>query len=425
MGVAFIPALLAVFLALGVPIAATLGLISFFGLWQRGIPIVSAVQSMFASLDSFSLMAVPFYILAGNIMQAGGISERLVRLANALIGWLRGGLGAAAVLTSMIFSCISGSSSATTAAVGATTIPAMAKKGYPRPFAASLVAAAGELGAIIPPSLPMIIYGLVTNVSIGGLFIAGILPGVLIGFSLIATVLVWAAFKDFDRVDAIDPGVWLRDVGKALMDSLLALFMPVLILGGIYSGIFTPTEASVVAVAYGLIVSLFVYRELTVVDLGRVFVRSALTSGGILLIVAVAAAFGFVLTINRIPHEVGQWILSIAHDPITFLLLVNVLLLLLGMVLETLSAIIILAPILAPVAASFGIDPIHFGMVMICNLAIGMLTPPVGVNLFIASEVAGIRVDQMIRPLLVFILVLIVNLMLVSYVPGISLFFLQ
>lgn len=424
MQLAFLPLLLAVFLAIGVPIAATLGLISFFGLWQRGIPLVSAIQSMFASLDSFSLMAVPFYILAGNIMQAGGISERLVRLANAMIGWLRGGLGAAAVLTSMIFSSISGSSSATTAAVGATTIPAMAKKGYPKPFAASVVAASGELGAIIPPSLPMIIYGLVTNVSIGALFIAGIMPGLMIGTSLIVLVLVMAAIKGFDEVERVSLGRWASEVGKALFHSLLALFMPILILGGIYSGIFTPTEASVVAVAYGLIVSLLVYRQLSFAELGRVFARSALTSAGILLIVAVAAAFGFVLTLNRVPHQVGQWIMGVASDPIAFLLLVNMLLLALGMVLETLSAIIILAPILLPVAVSFGIDPVHFGMIMICNLAIGMLTPPVGVNLFIASEVAGVKLEQMIKPLLIFLLVLVINLMVITYIPGISLFFL-
>ncbi len=420
MAITFIPLLLAILLAIGVPVAATLGLISFFGLWQRGLPSVSAIQSMFASLDSFSLMAVPFYILAGNIMQAGGISTRLVRLANALVGWLRGGLGSAAVLTSMIFACISGSSSATTAAVGATTIPAMAKKGYPKPFAASLVAASGELGAIIPPSLPMIIYGLVTNVSIGSLFIAGIIPGVMIGSSLILLVLVWAAVAGFDKTEAVSPRQWIAGVFSALWDSLLALFMPVLILGGIYSGIFTPTEASVVAVGYGLIVSLFVYREVSLPEMGQVFVRSALTSAGILLIVAVAAAFGFVLTINRIPQQVGLWISMIAQDPITFLILVNILLLVVGMFLETLAAIVILGPILVPVAATFGIDPVHFGIIMIANLAIGMLTPPIGVNLFIASEVAGLKVEQMIRSLLVFIAVLIVNLALISYLPILS-----
>ncbi len=420
MGVASIPLILAVLLATGVPIAATLGLVTLYGLSVRGIPLVSAIQSMFASLDSFSLMAVPFYILAGNIMQAGGISDRLVRLTNAMVGWLRGGLGAAAVLTSMIFACISGSSSATTAAVGATTIPAMAKKGYPKPFAASLVASSGELGAIIPPSLPMIIYGLVTNVSIGALFIAGIIPGLMIGGSLVVLVFVWAAIRGFDHTVPVSPAEWARGVGRAFGDSILSLFMPVLILGGIYSGIFTPTEASVVAVAYGLFVSMAVYREISWRDMGHVFIRSALTSAGILLIVAVAAAFGFVLTINRIPHQVGQWIASVAQDPVSFLILVNVLLLVVGMFLETLAAIVILAPILAPVAVSYGISPIHFGIVMIVNLAIGMLTPPIGVNLFIASEVAGLKIEKMIRALLVFIAVLITNLALISYLPILS-----
>lgn len=420
MGVSLIPVLLGVFLAVGVPIAATLGLVTLYGLHARGIPLVSAIQSMFASLDSFSLMAVPFYILAGNIMQAGGISDRLVRLTNAMVGWLRGGLGAAAVLTSMIFACISGSSSATTAAVGATTIPAMAKKGYPKPFAASLVAASGELGAIIPPSLPMIIYGLVTNASIGALFIAGIIPGLMIGGSLVVLVFVWAAIQGFDRTVSVTPAEWLVGVFRAFGDSILSLFMPVLILGGIYSGIFTPTEASVVAVVYGLFISMVIYREVSWAEMGRVFIRSGLTSAGILLIVAVAAAFGFVLTINRIPHQVGEWIGTVAGDPISFLILVNVLLLIVGMFLETLAAIVILAPILVPVAASYGISPIHFGIVMIVNLAIGMLTPPIGVNLFIASEVAGLKVEKMIRALLVFITVLLINLALISYLPFLS-----
>ncbi|TKW65861.1 MAG: TRAP transporter large permease [Paracoccus denitrificans] len=420
MGVSLIPVLLGLFLAIGVPIAATLGLVTLYGLHARGIPLVSAIQSMFASLDSFSLMAVPFYILAGNIMQAGGISDRLVRLTNAIVGWLRGGLGAAAVLTSMIFACISGSSSATTAAVGATTIPAMAKKGYPKPFAASLVAASGELGAIIPPSLPMIIYGLVTNASIGALFIAGIIPGLMIGGSLVILVFVWAAVQGFDHTVSVTPAQWMKGVIRAFGDSFLSLFMPVLILGGIYSGIFTPTEASVVAVAYGLFISMAIYREVSWAEMGRVFIRSGLTSAGILLIVAVAAAFGFVLTINRIPHQVGEWIGTVAGDPISFLILVNVLLLIVGMFLETLAAIVILAPILAPVAASYGISPIHFGIVMIVNLAIGMLTPPIGVNLFIASEVAGLKVEKMIRALLVFITVLLINLALISYLPFLS-----
>lgn len=412
-------------LFLTVPVGVAIGLVSIASLYSKGLPVVAAVQAAFESLDSFSLMAVPFFILAGNIMQAGGISERLVALANALIGWLRGGLGAAAVLTSMLFATISGSSSATTAAIGATTIPAMKKKGYPLPFATALVAASGELGVIIPPSLPMIIYGLVMNTSITALFIAGILPGLLVGTSLMITVMAVAAVKGFDDVTRVTFGEWLRNVGRATLDASLALLMPIVILGGIYTGAFTPTEAAVVAVAYGLFASLFIYRQLSFADVVRIFVNSALVSAGILMIVAFASAFGFALTINQVPQQVGAWITSIAGSAFTFLLLVNGLLFVVGMFMETLAAIIILAPILGPVAASFGIDPLHFGMIMVVNLAVGMVTPPVGVNLFVACEVAGIRLDQLIRPLLLFLGVLVLDLLIVSYVPALSLFFLK
>ena len=412
-------------LFLTVPVGIAIGLVSMASLYSKGLPVVAAVQAAFESLDSFSLMAVPFFILAGNIMQAGGISERLVALANALIGWLRGGLGAAAVLTSMLFATISGSSSATTAAIGATTIPAMKKKGYPLPFATALVAASGELGVIIPPSLPMIIYGLVMNTSITALFVAGILPGLLVGTSLMITVMAVAAVKGFDDVTRVTFGEWLRNVGRATLDASLALLMPIVILGGIYTGAFTPTEAAVVAVAYGLFASLFIYRQLSFADVVRIFVNSALVSAGILMIVAFASAFGFALTINQVPQQVGAWITSIAGSAFTFLLLVNGLLFVVGMFMETLAAIIILAPILGPVAASFGIDPLHFGMIMVVNLAVGMVTPPVGVNLFVACEVAGIRLDQIIRPLLLFLVVLIMDVLIVSYVPALSLFFLK
>jgi len=416
---------LVVLLLLSVPVAVSIGLISLGILYDKGIPIVAAVQAAFESLDSFSLMAVPFFILAGNIMQAGGISQRLVALANAMVGWLRGGLGASAVLTSMLFATISGSSSATTAAIGSTTIPAMKEKGYPANFAAAIVAASGELGVIIPPSLPMIIYGLVMNSSITALFIAGIVPGLLVGFSLMLTVFVVAAVKGFDEIKRVTPTEWVRGVIRATADASLALIMPVIILGGIYGGAFTPTEAAVVAVAYGFIVSFFIYRQLTLADIGRIFVKSALVSAGILFIVAFASAFGFALTINQVPQQVGAAITELAGSAFTFLLLVNILLFFVGMFMETLAAIIILAPILGPVAVQFGIDPLHFGMIVVCNLAVGMVTPPVGVNLFIACEIAGLRVDQLIRPLLIFISVLIIDLLIISYVPALSLMFVR
>lgn len=412
-------------LTIAVPIAVTLAILTLWGLVAADISPLAALQSSMESLDSFSLMAIPFYILAGNIMQAGGISERLVAFANAIIGWVRGGLGAAAVLTSMFFATISGSSSATTAAVGSITIPAMVRKGYPKPFAAAAVAAAGELGVIIPPSLPMIVYALVMNMSAADLFLAGILPGLMIGFSLMATIIVVANLKGFDTIVKLTPSQWVRGILDSLKGAGPALFMPVVILGGIYSGLFTPTEAAVVASVYGFIVSVFVYKQLRLGDIVQVLVRSALTSAGLLLIVAFASAFGFLLTINQVPHHVGLWIATIAGSAITFLLLVNLLLFVVGMFMETLAAIIILAPILGPVAAQYGIDPVHFGMIMIVNLATGMVTPPVGVNLFVVCEVAKLRIDQLMKPLLIFLGMLIVNIGIVTYVPSLSLIFLK
>jgi C4-dicarboxylate transporter DctM subunit len=404
-------------LASAVPIAVILGLFSIIGLWMMDIPPIAALQSSLESLDSFSLMAVPFYVLAGNIMRAGGISDRLVSLANALVGWFRGGLGAAVVLTCMFFATISGSSSATTAAVGGITIPAMVKKRYPKNFSAATVAAAGELGAIIPPSLPMIVYALVMGVSATDLFIAGIIPGILIGVSLMLVVIVTSRIKGFDEVPVQSGSEWAANLMSASKRAAPALVIPVIILGGIYSGIFTPTEAAVVASIAGFVISTLVFKQMSFAATVDTFKRSALTSAGLLLIVASASAFGFFLTINMIPQTIGGWITAISDDPIVFLLIVNVVLFATGMFMETLAAIIVLGPILAPVAQNFGIDPVHFGLIMIANLATGMVTPPVGVNLFVACEVAGLRIDQIIRPLLLFLGTLVFDVLLITYLP--------
>lgn len=408
-------------LALGVPVFAALGIASVAALARSGIDLLSVPQNLFEALDSFPLMAIPFYILAGNLMQTGGISRRLMALANALVGWFRGGLGAASVLTSMFFATMSGSSSATTAAVGGIMIPAMEKKGYPKNFSAATVAVAGELGAIIPPSLPMIIYGLVANVSVGSMFIAGILPGILIGVTLMLTVVLVATVKDFDDVEKISRLEWLKQLMKALADAGFALLMPLIILGGIYSGVFTATEASVVAVVYGLLIGVFVYRELKPSALAKIFKDSAVMTGTIMMIVGFASVFAYVLAINQVPQHFGRFIATIAEGPIAFLLLANGLLFVVGMFMEALAAIVILAPILAPIATSYGIDPIHFGIVMIVNIAIGMVTPPVGVNLFIASQISGLPIEKLIRPLLLFLVVMVANVLIISYIPMISL----
>lgn len=405
---------------IGAPIMTALGLSAAIALQTGERSLLIVVQMAFQSLDSFSLMAVPFFILAGHLMQSGGVARRLVQLANAFVGWIRGGLGAVAVLTSMLFATVSGSSSATTAAIGSVLIPEMEKKGYPKSFAASVAASSGELGAIIPPSIPMIVYALTANVSVGALFIAGILPGILITLSLILTVYVIARIKGFDEISTISLKDWAKGIVVALRDATLALMMPVIILGGIYGGLFTATEASCIAVLYGLFLGMFVYKEITFKNLFSIFARAAVMSSIILLIVAFAAVFAYLLTINQVPQRVATTLGSITDSPIVFLLLVNIMLFTVGMFIEALAAILIIVPILAPISVSFGIDPIHFGIIVITNLAVGMVTPPVGVNLFVVCEVAQLKMHQLARYLVIFLAVLIVNILIISYVPAIS-----
>lgn len=413
-------ALLALF-AISVPIALALGMASLPLLVERGIPLIAIPQVVFEALDSFALMALPLYVLAGRLMQFGGIAERLVDLAKAMLSWIRGGLAAAVVLTSMLFATISGSSAATAAAIGSMLIPEMEKQNYPRPFSAATTAASGELGVIIPPSVAMVIYGVITGVSITDMFIAGFLPGLMIGLSLIATVIVISMIKGYGTRDAFVMGPYLRKVWGAFRRASLSLFLPVIILGGIFGGIFTATEAAVVAVFYALFLSLFVYRQIGPRDLPRIFAGAAVTSSVVMIIVAFAAMFAFALHLLRAPQMIGGLLTTLTDDPVMFLLLVNIFLIGVGMFMETFAAIIILGPILAPIAASYGIHPVHFGMIMIVNLAVGMVTPPVGVNLFIACGIAKITMEQLMRPLVVFLVVLIGNLMIITYVPGLSL----
>jgi len=409
---------------IGAPIMTALGLSAAMALQSGDRSLLMVVQMAFQALDSFSLMAVPFFILAGHLMQSGGVARRLVQLANAFVGWIRGGLGAVAVLTSLLFATVSGSSSATTAAIGSVLIPEMEKKGYPRAFAASIAASSGELGAIIPPSIPMVVYALTANVSVGALFIAGILPGLLIALSLILTVCVIASIKGFDAVRVMSLKDWTTGVLVALRDAMLALMMPIIILGGIYGGLFTPTEASCVAVLYGLALGMFVYKEITLKNLPVIFGRAAVMSAIILLIVAFAAVFAYLLTINQVPQRVAAMLGSVTTNPIVFLLLVNIMLFVVGMFIEALAAILIIVPILAPISVAFGIDPIHFGMIVITNLAVGMVTPPVGVNLFVVCEVAQLKMHQLARYLVLFLAVLVVDIMIISYVPILSTAFL-
>lgn len=418
---AFLLATLLVLFAISVPIALALGIAAVPLLVERNIPLIAIPQVVFESLDSFALMALPLYVLAGVLMQHGGIASRLVDLAKALVSWVRGGLAAAVVLTSMLFATISGSSAATAAAIGSMLIPEMEKQRYPRPFSAATTASSGELGVIIPPSGAMIIYGVITGVSITDLFIAGFLPGLMIGLSLMLCAIAVSTIMGYGERQPLIIRDYVRDVACAARRASLSIVMPVIILGGIFGGLFTATEAAVVAVFYALIIGVFVYGEIRVRDLPRIFAGAAVTSAVVMIIVAFAAMFGFALHLLRAPQQIGMLLSTVTTDPLVFLLLVNLFLLVVGMFMETFAAIIILGPILAPIAATYGIHPIHFGIIMIVNLAVGMVTPPVGVNLFIACGIAKISMEQIMRPLAIFLAVLFANLMLITYVPGLSL----
>jgi tripartite ATP-independent transporter DctM subunit len=403
--------------ALSISVAVSIGLAAVLGIHLGNVNMLISVKELFSSINKFPLAAIPFFILAGNIMETGGISRRLVDFAKSIVGGVQGGLPMTVVLTCMIFAAVSGSSVATTFAIGAILIPALIRHGYPRPYAAALQASSAELGVIIPPSIPMILYGVSAEVSIGELFIAGFGPGILIGGALMLFVWIYCKAKGWGKND----GEGRLRLFEATRKAAWALLMPVIILGGIYGGIFTPTEASAVAVFYALFVGMAIYREIRFADLYSILRKSVLSSAVIMFIIANAGLFAFLLTRAGVPDAIGVWLQEVLRTPFWFLLGVNAALFLIGMFIETSAAILVLAPILAPVAAHFGIDPIHFGLIMIVNLAIGMITPPFGVNLFAACTVARLSVDQIIRDLVPFVLVVLGCLMLITYVPEISL----
>jgi tripartite ATP-independent transporter DctM subunit len=375
------------------------------------------VKEMFNSLNKFPLAAIPFFILAGNLMETGGISRRLVEFAKSIVGGVQGGLPMTCVLTCMIFAAVSGSSVATTFAIGAILIPALIKHGYPTNYAAALQATSAELGVIIPPSIPLILYGVAAEVSIGELFIAGFGPGIFIGISLMVFVHLYCRWKGWGKND----GDGRLSVGRATIQAAWALLMPVIILGGIYGGVFTPTEAAAVAVFYALFVGMVVYGEIKPRNLFPILKKSVVSSAVIMFIIANAGLFAFLLTRAGVPGEIGRWLSMVLESPAMFLLGVNIALFVIGMFIETSAAILVLAPILVPVAIHFGVDPVHFGLIMVINLAMGMITPPFGVNLFAACTIARISLDQIVGRLIPFIVVIFCCLMVVTYVPSISL----
>jgi len=406
-----------IFLGLSLPVAVVVGISSFAGVLYDGMTWLVIAQQLYAALDKYPLVAVPFFILAGNLMEAGGISDRMVDFAKSVVGGMQGGLAVSCVLTCMIFAAVAGSSVATTFAVGAILIPSMVRHGYPKPFSASLQASAAELGVIIPPSVPMILFAVSTDTSVGELFIAGVGPGLLIAAALMLYVWLYARRHGLGKQDGADR----LPLRQALPRAWLALLMPVIILGGIYGGIFTPTEASAIAVVYAWIVGAFVYRKLNFKRLTHTLQRTVVATAVIMFIIANAGVFGFLLNRAGVPAALGEWLGQLFSDKATFLLGINLALFLIGMFIETSASIVVLAPLLLPVALQFGVDPAHFGVVMVVNLALGMVTPPFGVNLFAACTVAKVRIEHMIRPLLPFVLVVLGCLLVITYVPAISL----
>lgn len=403
--------------ALTISVAVSIGLAAVLGIQASNAHMLISVKEMFNSINKFPLAAIPFFILAGNLMETGGISRRLVEFAKSIVGGVQGGLPMTCVLTCMIFAAVSGSSVATTFAIGAILIPALIKHGYPTSWAAALQATSAELGVVIPPSIPMILYGVSAEVSIGELFIAGFGPGLFIGLALMLFVWAYCKWKGWGK----DDGEGRLSFGRAAWQAGWALLMPVIILGGIYGGIFTPTEASAVAVLYALVVGMLIYREIGIRDLYAILRKSVISSSVIMFIIANAGLFAFLITRAGVPDAIGQWLKEVLQSPAMFLLGVNAALFVIGMFIETSAAIIVLAPILAPVALHFGIDPVHFGLVMVVNLALGMITPPFGVNLFAACTVARISLDRIVTHLIPFVLVVLACLMVVTYVPALSL----
>lgn len=409
-----------VLLALGTPVAFCIGISALAGLLHQGeTPLLLIPHMMFQGTDSFPLMAVPFFVLAGALMNAGGITRRLVSFANVLVGHIRGGLALVNVVASMFFAGITGAAVADTSAIGSVLIPAMEEEGYDPDYSAAITAASSTLGPIIPPSIPMIIYGVSAEQSIAALFLAGLIPGLLVGLALMGMAYVLSG-KAGGRVRGTRPGRFHHEVFRGLRDAVLALFMPAFILGGILAGVFTPTEAAAIAVLYAFVVGRFVYGELRLAQLPGLMLESVVITAVIMFIIANAAIFGWLVASMQMPQKILELVTGLVSNRWMILLLINVFLLLVGTFMETTASLIILTPVFLPLAMELGIDPIHFGAIMVLNLVIGLTTPPLGVCLFISSGIAGISLERISRAIVPFLIVAILVLLLVTYIPGLS-----
>ena len=412
---------LLVLLFLNIPVAISIGVAAIVGVSFGGLPInpVVVAQRMFTSADSFPFMAIPFFMLAGGLMEHGGISRRLVNLASSLVGGFRGGLGLITILASAFFGAISGSNPATVAAIGGIMVPEMIRKGYPPAYAAAIAAAGGTLGVIIPPSIPMITFGVVACVSIGDLFLAGFGPGILIALSLsIVTV-----FQSSRMQIPLEPKRTFSNFLSALKESALAIIMPVIILGGIYGGVFTPTEAGAVAVIYSFIVSVFVYRELSFDLLKTVIIRAGISTSIVFFVIATSQSLSWLITVSRVSQAIADSMLSITNQPFLLITLINVILLIFGVFLETQAIILLMAPLFLPIVTGIGMDPLMLGVIMVVNTSVGMITPPMAVNLFVAVSLVkdhNVTIEKITRNILLFLIVEIVDIIVISNFPFLS-----
>jgi len=413
---------LVILIFLNIPVAVSIGLASIAGITFGNLPLnpVVVAQRMFTSADSFPFMAIPFFMLAGGLMEHGGISRRLVKLASAMVGGYRGGLGLITILASAFFGAISGSNPATVAAIGGIMVPSMIKKGYPPAFAASIAAAGGTLGVVIPPSIPMITFGVVAGVSIGDLFLAGFGPGILLAVILGAVVVMQSVHLEIPKEDPRTKGQLLA----ALKDSILAIIMPLIILGGIYGGVFTPTEAGAVAVIYSLLISAFIYRELDLQTIRTVIIKAGISTSVVFFVIATSQSMSWLITVSRVSAEIAAWIISVSSNPFVLITLINLILLFLGVFLETQAIILLMAPLLLPITNSIGMDPLMLGIIMVVNTSVGMITPPMAVNLFVAVSLVkdhNVRIEDITRKIFGFLVAEVLAIMIISNFPVFSL----
>jgi C4-dicarboxylate transporter DctM subunit len=418
MNAAIIFVLLLLLMLTGMPISISLGLtVLTFLFTMTSVPIESVALKLFTGIEKFEIMAIPFFILAGNFLTHGGVARRMINFASSMVGHWHGGLALAGVFACALFAAVSGSSPATVVAIGSIILPAMVKQGYPKRFGAGVVTTSGALGILIPPSIVMVMYSVTTNTSVGQLFMAGVIPGLLLAFLLGLTTWVLAKKRGYPRMQKATWG----ERWTAFRRSAWGLFLIVIVMGGIYSGVFTPTEAAGIAAVYAFVIAVFVYKDLKLRQVGKVLLDSAAMSAMLLYIITNAVLFSFLMTSENVPQAMATWLTAQGLGPIGFLIVVNLLLLLAGNVMEPSSIVLIMAPILFPVATTLGIDPVHFGIIIVVNMEVGMCHPPVGLNLYVASGITKMGISELTVAVLPWLLTMLGFLLLITYVPAISL----